>query len=286
MLDLNELEHFVAFSELGTLSRVSERFHISAPTITRSMQHIEEFFGVDLFIREKNKIELNETGLKAVECARRILSSVQDAARDVRAFDMSLKTIIVKSCAPAPLWRLLPSLSAAMPGMNVNSAICQNEDVINALNERACDICILPWEPDAQPEFAGLSAEALSSYTFSRYMTEHLFICVKPDHELAARKSVCMGDINGYNFLLRSELGFWDALCREHMPSSRFLVQKDEFEFQELIRTSSLPCFATDYIMNGAPGYAGRVCIPITDDYVNVTFYIGVRNGIDLKMPL
>lgn len=152
--------------------------------------------------------------------------------------------------------------------------------------ERDCDICILPWDPSAEPESAGLSAEASLEYTFRRYMAEHLFICVKLDHELAARESVCMDDINGYNFLLRSELGFWDALCREHMPSSRFLVQKDEFEFQELIRNSSLPCFATDYIMNGAPGYAGRICIPITDDYVNVTFYIGVKKGLNFNMPL
>ena len=42
MLDLYELEQFVAFAELGTLSRVAEKFHISTPSITRSMQHLEE----------------------------------------------------------------------------------------------------------------------------------------------------------------------------------------------------------------------------------------------------
>ena len=36
MLDLYELEQFVAFAELGTLSRVAEKFHISTPAITRS----------------------------------------------------------------------------------------------------------------------------------------------------------------------------------------------------------------------------------------------------------
>ena len=40
MLDLYELEQFVAFAELGTLSRVAEKFHISTPSITRSMQHL------------------------------------------------------------------------------------------------------------------------------------------------------------------------------------------------------------------------------------------------------
>ena len=284
MFDLNELEHFVAFSELGTLARVSERFHISAPTITRSMKHVEEEFGVALFTREKNKIELNATGVKAVECAGRILDEVRGAVRDVRAFDLSLKTITVRSCAPAPLWKLLPSLSAAMPGMTVNSSVCQNEDVVSALNDGSCDIAILPWNPEANASYCGLTDGAMSCYSFSEYMSEHLFICIRPDHELACRESVQLKDINGYNFLLRSELGFWDTLCRQNMPSSRFLVQTDEFEFYELVRNSSLPCFVTDYIKDSAADRAGRVRIPVTDSCVNVTFYICVRNGLNVRV--
>lgn len=45
MLNLYKLEQFVSFAELGTLSRVAEKFHISTPSITCSMQHLEESFG-------------------------------------------------------------------------------------------------------------------------------------------------------------------------------------------------------------------------------------------------
>lgn len=53
MLNLIELEQFVAFSDYGTLSKAAEHLNISQPTITRSMQHVEDAFGVPLFIREK-----------------------------------------------------------------------------------------------------------------------------------------------------------------------------------------------------------------------------------------
>ena len=36
------------------------------------MKNIEEEFGVFLFHRTKNRIELNETGKVAVECARKL----------------------------------------------------------------------------------------------------------------------------------------------------------------------------------------------------------------------
>lgn len=62
MLDLNELEQFVQFADNKTLSKTAEKMHISQPTLTRTMKSVEEKFGVELFVRGKNKIELNETG--------------------------------------------------------------------------------------------------------------------------------------------------------------------------------------------------------------------------------
>ena len=46
MLDLNELNQLVEFADLGTLSKVAEQEHISTPSLTRSMKHLEESFGV------------------------------------------------------------------------------------------------------------------------------------------------------------------------------------------------------------------------------------------------
>lgn len=90
MLDLNELKHLVLFAEYGTLSRVAEACHISTPSITRSMKHLEERFGVSLFIREKSKIKLNETGYIAVEAAKNILAETE------RQFQISHTYILIK----------------------------------------------------------------------------------------------------------------------------------------------------------------------------------------------
>ena len=50
MFTLEELEQFAAFAESGTLSQAAEKLHISQPTITRTMQHLEESFKVPLFV--------------------------------------------------------------------------------------------------------------------------------------------------------------------------------------------------------------------------------------------
>lgn len=144
MLDLNELEQLIAFADMGTLSMAAEKLHISQPTITRAMQHLEAAFGVSLFVRGKNRIVLNETGTKAVEQAELLLRTADDALKRVREFDKSLHTITVTSCAPAPLWYVLPVLSSAHPHKTIASSLKNVPAVLEDLRSGFCQLAPLP----------------------------------------------------------------------------------------------------------------------------------------------
>lgn len=266
MLNLLELEQLVAFADLGILSKAAQKLNISQPSITRTMQHIEDTFGVSLFVRSKNHIALNETGWKAVEYARQLLHNADQAIRSVRDFDRSQHTITVHSCAPAPLWYLLPALSEAFPGMAVTSSIMGSATVMENLEAEYCQLAI--------------TTERISTaeYNCIPFLQERLFACVSSGHELAGCQSLSFADLNGYNFLLLSKLGFWDDLCRAKMPASKFLVQPDKFELQELIRESSLPCFTTDLVTDTDAIPANRVKIPIVDTEASVTYFAAFFN--------
>lgn len=262
MLNLDELEQLIAFSDMGTLSMAAEKLHISQPTITRTMKHLEEAFGVTLFTRGKNRIALNETGIIAVEQARQLLAAANNALKTVKEYHKSLHTITVSSCAPAPLWYVLPALTSAYPSMTIASSLKDMSAILEDIDSEACQLAILPM--DTQHEH----------YISIPFLEEHLSICVPRSHDLADKSSVTFAELNGFNFLLRSEIGFWDEMCRVQMPSSRFLVQRDEFEFEELIKASSLPCFTTNLASNPKNLLADRVTIPITNPEANVTYYM------------
>lgn len=267
MLNLSDLEQLVLFADGGTLAAVAEQTHISTPSVTRTMQRLEEEFGVPLFIRGKNRIALNATGKLAAARARTLLDVAQQTIQDVRSYDRSLRTITVCSCAPAPLWRLQRTLQSCHSGMTIASSIVDNDEVSAAMIRRDCNYAILPF------------AKNYEDYSCTEYMKENLYVCVPADHELAAHVSLSCADINGFNFLLRSELGFWDSLCRRDLPASRFLVQTDETDFAELVRSSSLPCFVTDYGNGLSHLPEGRVAIPLSDAAVHVTFYLYQRQN-------
>lgn len=263
MLNLYELAQFAAFADCGTLSQASEKLLISQPTLTRSMRHVEDAFGAALFLRSKNRIELNETGILAAEYAKKLLFEADKAVQAVQAFDKSLRTITVASCAPAPLWVLLPELSQKFPERTISSQLSTAEEIRSAVIKGTCDIGILSAPCTAQDGIKDIP-----------YIKEHLFVCVSEGHALWDRQSVTLHDLNGFNCLLRDQIGFWTELCKQKMPASRFLIQTDEFEFQELVRTSTLLCFITDAVSHPDRYYAGRRCIPVTDPEANVQYHI------------
>ena len=262
MLNLEELEQLVAFKELGTLSKVAEQFLISTPSLSRSMQHLEEAFGVPLFDRSVNRISLNETGERAVQVARRILETSQQGIQEVRDFDQSLKTITVVSVAPAPLWPLLPTLSSLYPDKQIQHKISPTSKVLEAIEKNTADLVVLPFA------YEGDKVDCLP------YLKESLDIVVPLDHALAKENSVSFSAIDGYNFLLMNQIGFWNELVREKMPASKFLVQSSRFEFEELANNSTLPRFATNLSKDREKLHGERVIIPLSDTEAQVTYYL------------
>ena len=267
MLNLDELEQLIAFKELGTLSKVADNYHISTPSLSRAMQHLEEDFGVSLFDRTANRIAPNETGERAVEVARRILQTSQQGLREVRDFDQHLKTIRVASVAPAPLWELLPQLSAAFPHKHIHQQLGNEQEVLTRLQEDSIDLAILPYP------YADETATCLP------YFTENLSIAVTKDHALADYTKVSFANLNGYNFLLMSQIGFWYDLVHEEMPASKFLIQANPFEFEELVQHSNLPRFITDYSKVKQTLEDNRIVIPISDPKAHVTYYLVARDA-------
>lgn len=268
MLNLPELHQFVTYAEYGTLSAAAEILHISQPTLTRTMKHVEESFGAPLFHRGKNRIELTETGRLAVAQSRHLLEEADKAVQTVRTFEQSLHTIIVHSCAPAPLWSLLPNLSRRFPNNTITSQLSDIPEIIQDVRDGKTHIGILP-----EPISEIISDSSDSELLCVPYVKEDLFVCFPETHALAHYDSVTFSQLNGFNCLLRDHIGFWNRMVKENMPASRFLIQTDEFEFQELVQNSTLLSFSTN-LAGGNNAFPYRRTIPITDATAHVTYHL------------
>ena len=260
MFEIYQLEQLLAFAECGTLSGAAERLHLSQPALSRSMQRLEAELQVPLFDRQKNKIEFNENGRMAADCARQVMEKCRDMISRVRAFDRSRRTILIGSCAPVPLWEIPPVLSGLYPDRTISSEMRENEALLQGLRDDVYQLIILPY-PVEEP---GISCV--------KYGEEHLYFSLPPAHPLSGSKALYMRDLNGETMLLRNRLGFWRDVTDQKMPDTRFLEQEDA-AFEELVKSSALPSFATDVVLHREGSAVNRVNIPILDEEANVTYY-------------
>ena len=266
MFELYQLEQLLAVADCGTLSKAAEQLHISQPALSRSMQRLESELQVTLFVRQKNKIQLNESGQMAVDYARKIMEQSQDMISRIQAFDRSQRTILVGSCAPAPLWEIPPVLSDLYPDRTISSEMRENAVLLQGLRDDVYQLIILPY-PVEEP---GISC--------FKYGEEHLYFSLPPAHPLSGSKELYMKDLNGETMLLRNRLGFWRDMTDQKMPDTRFLEQED-VAFEELVKSSALPSFTTDVAVHREGNPVNRINIPILDEEANVTYYCLYKPG-------
>ncbi len=261
MIEIHLFEQLVAFADCGTLSAAAEKLHISQPALSRSMQRLEQELEVTLFDRQKSRILLNENGELAVKYARNLLLQENSMIEQIREFDRKKRTISLGSCAPVLVPEVVSLLSRLYSGMTISSEITGDPALADYLLEGRYQLAILHEKPD----------ETL--FCSCPVADEQLYVYLPPVHPLADAEGLYLRELDGQTFLLYSQTGFWDKLCRREMPSSRFLMQEEMEVLDELVANSALPAFTTDYIMRQDPRPSDRVAIPVLDEEASVTYY-------------
>lgn len=72
-MELRTLRYFVTIAEAGTVTAAAEALHVTQPGVSRQLKSLEVDLGVDLFTRDKGRLELTGAGRSILPLAREIL---------------------------------------------------------------------------------------------------------------------------------------------------------------------------------------------------------------------
>ena len=274
MLETNQLSQLITVADTKTLSKAAEILHISQPALTRSIQKLESELNVTLFDRQKNKITLNKTGELAVSHARRILADVEHMTQSIQAFERSLHTISIGSCAPAPIVELLYYLTEKFATMTFSSETVNPDSLVLGLKDNTYQI-IITNSPVKDSEIC-----------CREFCREQLFLTIPPAHPLAAKKDGIFADeLAGETMLLFKEIGIWESFIKAKMSQTDFIIQDRDDAFNALIRASALPAFATNLTLKRNDRRQNRIIIPFLDDEAKMTFYCSTLNKNKIYLP-
>lgn len=262
MIDIYLLQQLVAFAEYGTLSAASEKLHTSQPAMTRSMKKIEDELGVSLFVRSKNHLALNETGLRAAEYARQVLSASMDFETKVRAYDRSLHTISIGYCAPVPQTVLTPIINSLFSGMTISADMMDDLQFLSNLENGVYQLAVVHEKPEGDAFF------------YKKCGHEDLFVSLDPSNPLTFYPEIHLKDLDGLSILLLQGIGFWSRMHKNQTPNTKYLVQTEYNSLLELTANSSFPVFASSYYIRRGETPSGRVNIPLADTECHTDYYL------------
>lgn len=260
-MNFDQLHQLDAIATHGTISAAAEHLHISQPALSRSLARLEDELGVKLLDRNGRKVSLNQAGSTALEYVRAILHEQRLMRIALDDLANRTSTLLVGTVAPAPLWRLTAQSIERFPDRLLSSRTMHQRDVEREIIDRNIDL--------------GITRKPLHypAVCCCHLMDETLSITAPINHPLAQKSKLTFSDIDGEDFLLMDNIGFWHGLVNEKLPHSSFLVQEDRMVFEQLAVTSPLLGFVTDATYLSGE-MSGRVVVPLDEPEAHVSFYL------------
>lgn len=142
-----QLEYFVACGEANSIIKASEQIHISSPSISAAITHIEMELGVQLFVRHHAQgISLTPVGKLVLEEAKKIVEQTQNlysiASDSLNAVRGALRVGCFSSFAPMITPELVYGFAKAFPGVRVSQTEGNHDDLFEDLRRGQLDIVL------------------------------------------------------------------------------------------------------------------------------------------------
>ncbi len=197
MVNLYQLQIFVAVSERGTFSAAAEQFNLTQPGVSQQIRALETTYKVRLFNRNGPRIELTEAGQRLLEIARPL---VEQAAQVEERFSAGLGVVrgrvslIYTKNTAAALYFLPPLLADFQlrhTGVRFSLGQSSEELALEMLLEHQIHFAMLSNPP---------RQKSLESFLLH---SSDLVLVLPPGHTWQG-KPICLRDLRGQPFLLRS----------------------------------------------------------------------------------
>lgn len=146
MANLRKLIHVVALGKLGTFALAADAVHLSQPAFSRSIQSIEEEYGVKLFQRGGRKIIPTPYGKIVIARAQKILQEAKGLKRDIELMKSHEYGEVLIGVGPIPaailLVPVISELARMHPKIRTRVEVTHWQNLLKLLDTESLDLFI------------------------------------------------------------------------------------------------------------------------------------------------
>lgn len=145
-MDIDLLKTFVEVVKTRHFGRAAENLYITQSAVSFRIRQLEQSLGVNLFIRQRNNIQLTAPGERLLPHAKMILTGMQRAKVDVALANNMHKQLSLSGTAniwDAFLQFGINHIVSAMPGVSLVAEVKTQQESTRLLLERTLDLAVL-----------------------------------------------------------------------------------------------------------------------------------------------
>ena len=144
---LRQLEYFIAAGEAGSITLASERIHISQPSISTAISHLEQELNVQLFVRHHAQgLSLTPVGRDLLREAKNLVAQAQNlyllASEVTDQVRGSLALGCMVTLAPMLVPELTHSFTSSYPAASIRHTEGNHEELFEGLRRSEIDLAI------------------------------------------------------------------------------------------------------------------------------------------------
>jgi DNA-binding transcriptional LysR family regulator len=197
MLEIRQLQYFVAVAEEEHVGRAAERLHISQSPLSRQIAQLEEYLGLTLFERSQQRIRLTGDGRTFLAEAQAFLTHAKRlealARRLGRGDEGGLCIGYVENAMHAGVLPAgLRALRVSRPQVHVALYSRHSPEQLEGLRQRSLDIALVCDPPAADdPDLAS-----------QQVLHDPMILALPEAHPLCAAKTLKPADLNNQEWIV------------------------------------------------------------------------------------
>lgn len=198
MLDVYELNVFLAAAETENFSEAARHLNLTQPAVSMQIRSLEKKLGVELFYRTGRTLALTEPGKALMAMARDMVNHVIQIQEEIESLKGEVVGHLKIGCSTATGKYFLPHLAARFrrryPAVQMTIFNHSREMVLEELTEGALQLGVVSAPP------SGREVE------YRHFFTDHVVLIVPVNHPWGKRDIVAVNELRGADFILRDHM--------------------------------------------------------------------------------